>query len=81
MTYRMALKTIRRATRGGDGLEDTFRIICQNRDCHPIRDWAIYDLARAKKLDQNTAVNRYNRHLKRLQEIFRAQPAGYLWRV
>ena len=41
MTFRMALKHIRR---NAPETEETFRIICRNRYCHPVRDWAIHDL-------------------------------------
>ena len=73
MTFRMALKFIRRKA---PETEKTFRIICRNRFCHPVRDWAIFDLARAEKLSFESAKRRYNRHLKRLQEIFGVPVAG-----
>ena len=66
MTFRMALKFIRR---NAPETEQTFRAICRNRYCRPVRDWAIFDLARSKKLP-------YNRHLARLHEIFRVPVGG-----
>ena len=42
MTFRMALKLIRK-DKSAKHVEETFRIICRNRYCHPVRDWAIYD--------------------------------------
>ena len=53
MTFRMALKHIRRYA---PETEKTFRAICRNRYCHPVRDWAIFDLARSKKC-RTTAAN------------------------
>ena len=50
--------------------EKTFMAICENRYCHPVRDWAIYDIAKADGVSQCAAKHRYNRHLKRLQQIF-----------
>lgn len=73
MTYRKALKIIRRNTRKGDGLIDTFKIICQNRYCHPVSDWAKYDLAKLKSLSPESARRLYDRHLARLHEIFRVR--------
>ena len=73
MTFRMALKFIRR---NAPETEDTFRIICRNRYCHPVRKWAIYDLAKREKLSFESAKRRYNRHLKRLYEVFGVPVAG-----
>ncbi len=73
MTFRMALKFIRR---NAPETEKTFRIICRNRFCYPVRDWAIFDLARAEKLSFESAKRRYNRHLKRLYEVFGVPVAG-----
>lgn len=67
MTVRMALKTIREKA---PQTEKTFNAIRRNRYCNPVRDWAIYDIAKAEKLSRESAKRRYNRHLKRLQEIF-----------
>ena len=67
MTFRMALKHIRKAA---PEVEETFRIICRNRYCHPVRKWSIYDLAKHEKLSRESAERRYYRHLARLQEIF-----------
>ena len=72
MTFRMALKFIRRHA---PETEQTFRIICRNRLCHPVRHWSIFDLAKHEKLSFESAKRRYNRHLARLHEIFRV-PAG-----
>lgn len=44
--------------------EKTFMAICENRYCHPVRDWAIYDIAKANGVSQCAAKHRYNRHLK-----------------
>jgi len=75
MTYRKALRTIREATRDGDTLIDTFKIICLNRGSHPVRDWAIYDLAKkGKSHDPDSVKRQYNRHLVRLYEIFHVPP-------
>ena len=51
-------------------LQRTFLTILENRYCHPVRDWSIYDIAKAEKLSFDSAKRRYNRHLERLQEIF-----------
>ena len=72
MTFRMALKFIRR---NAPETEQTFRAICRNRYCRPVRDWAIFDLSRSKKLPYESVKRRYNRHLARLHEIFHV-PAG-----
>ena len=73
MTFRMALKHIRR---NAPETEVTFRIICRNRHCHPVRDWAIFDLSEDENLSIESAKRRYNRHLKRLHEIFGVPVAG-----
>ena len=73
MTFRMALKFIRR---NAPETEKTFRIICRNRYCHPVRDWAIYDLAKHEKLSFESAKRRYYRHLKRLHEVFGVSQVG-----
>ena len=67
MTIRMALKTIRERA---PETEKTFQAIRRNRYCHPVRDWAIYDIAKAENLSLKSARQRYNRHFTRLQEIF-----------
>ncbi len=74
MTIRMALKHIRRHA---PETENTFRIICRNRYCHPVRDWAIYDIQKAENLSLKCARQRYNRHFVRLQEIFGEAARGY----
>ena len=51
-------------------LQRTFLTILENRYCHPVRYWSIYDLAKADNLPFDSAKRRYNRHLARLQEIF-----------
>ena len=73
MTFRMALKHIRRVA---PEAESTFRHICRNRSCHPVRDWAIYDLSKDEKLSFESAKRRYNRHLKRLHEVFGVPVTG-----
>ena len=73
MTIRMALKHIRR---NAPEVEDTFRIICRNRRCHPVRDWAIYDIAKAENLSWESAERRYYRHLARLHEVFGVSQVG-----
>ncbi len=73
MTFRMALKHIRRTA---PETEETFRIICRNRRCNPVRDWSIYDLAKHENLSRESAKRRYNRHLARLHEVFGVPPAG-----
>ena len=72
MTIRMALKHIRSQAPETDM---TFRTICRNRQGRPVRDWSIFDLARSKKLPYDSVKRLYNRHLKRLHEIFRVPPA------
>ena len=73
MTIRMALKHIRR---NAPEVEDTFQAIRRNRYCHPVRDWAIYDIQKAENLSRESAKRLYNRHLARLREIFGVPPAG-----
>ena len=73
MTFRMALKHIRKTA---PEAEETFRIICRNRYCRPVRDWSIYDLAKHEKLSRESAKRRYNRHLARLHEIFGVSQVG-----
>ena len=77
MTYRMALKHIRKHA---PEAEETFKTICRNRYCHPVRNWSIHDIAKREKLSNESAKHRYNRHLKLLNKIFRVPPIGYLWR-
>ena len=73
MTIRMALKTIRERA---PETEKTFQAIRRNRYCHPVRDWAIYDLAKHEKLSRESAERRYYRHLARLHEVFGVSRAG-----
>ena len=73
MTVRMALKHIRR---NAPETEKTFQAIRQNRYCHPVRDWAIYDIQKAENLSFESAKRRYNRHLRRLHEIFGVSQVG-----
>ena len=73
MTFRMALKHIRKVA---PEAEETFRIICRNRYCHPVRKWSIYDLAKHEKLSPESAKRRYNRHLARLYEVFGVPMVG-----
>ena len=73
MTFRMALKFIRR---NAPETERTFRAICRNRYCHPVRDWAICDISKDEKLSFESAKRRYNRHLKRLHEVFGVPVTG-----
>ena len=74
MTIRMALKHIRRHA---PEAENTFRIICRNRYCHPVRDWAIYDIQKAENLSRESAKRLCNRHLARLHDVFGVPPIGY----
>ena len=74
MTYRKALKHIRKYA---PEVEETFKTICRNRYCNPVRKWSIYDIAKREKLSTETAKRRYNRHLKRLYEIFGVSQVGY----
>lgn len=46
MTYRKALKHIRKHA---PEVEETFKTICRNRHCNPVRKWSIYDIAKRKK--------------------------------
>ena len=73
MTFRMALKHIRRHA---PETEKTFRIICRNRHCHPVRDWAIFDLAKHEKLSFESAERLYYRHLARLHAVFGVSQVG-----
>lgn len=73
MTVRMALKHIRKHA---PETESTFQVIRRNRYCHPVRDWAIYDLAKHEKLSRESAKRRYNRHLARLHEVFGVPVVG-----
>ena len=74
MTYREALKHIRKHA---PEVEETFKTICRNRHCNPVRKWSIYDISKREKLSVESAKRRYNRHLKRLNEIFGVPPIGY----
>jgi len=56
--------------------ENTFQTIRRNRYCHPVRDWAIYDIQKAENLSWESAKRLYNRHLARLHEIFGVPVAG-----
>ena len=71
MTFSMAIERIREEA---PETEETFRIICRNRYCHPVRDWAIYDMAEEREQPYESMKRRYNRHLKRLHEIFVSHP-------
>ena len=74
MTYRKALKHIREHA---PEVEETFKTICRNRYCNPVRKWSIYDIAKREKILVESAKRRYNRHLKRLYEIFGVSQVGY----
>lgn len=75
MTMEEALAVIREKA---PETEKTFLAICANRYCHPVRDWAIYDIAKADGILLDSARRRYSRHLERLQQIFvSAQEAIY----
>jgi hypothetical protein len=74
MTFREALKHIRKHA---PEVEETFKTICRNRHCNPVRDWAIFDIAKRENLSPESAKRRYNRHFKRLHEIFGVPPMGY----
>ena len=73
MTIRMALKHIRELA---PETEKAFQTIRQKRYCHPVRDWAIYDIQKAENLSRESAKRLYNRHLARLHEIFGVPPIG-----
>ena len=73
MTFRMALKLIRRHA---PETENTFRTICRNRLCHPVRLWSIHDIAKHEKLSMESAERRYYRHLTRLHKIFGVSQVG-----
>lgn len=73
MTVRMALKHIRK---NAPETEKTFQAIRQNRYCHPVREWAIYDIQKAENLSFECAERRYYRHLRRLHEIFGVSQVG-----
>ena len=75
MTFRMALKLIRK-DKSAKHVEETFRNICRNRYCHPVREWAIYDIQKAENLSFECAERRYYRHLRRLHEIFGVSQVG-----
>lgn len=74
MTYRKALKHIRKHA---PEVEETFKTIYRNRYCNPVRDWAIFDIAKHENLSSESAKRRYNRHFKRLNAIFGVPPIGY----
>ena len=74
MTYREALKHIRKYA---PEVEETFKTICRNCHCSPVRKWSIYDISKREKLSDESAKRRYNRHLKRLNEIFGVSQIGY----
>ena len=73
MTFRMALKFIRRHA---PEVENTFRAICRNRHCHPVRHWSIYDISKREKISFESAERRYYRHLRRLHEVFGVSQVG-----
>ena len=75
MTYREALKLIRKDKKAKH-VEETFRIICRNRYCHPVRDWSIFDIEKARNLSYDSAKRRYNRHLDVLHKFFGVPPVG-----
>jgi len=50
--------------------EKTFLAICENRECHSVREWAIYDIAKAEGTSTEVVRRRYLRHLERLEQIF-----------
>ena len=50
--------------------EKTFLAICENRECHPVRDWAIYDIAKADGTSTEVVRRRYLRHFEKLDQIF-----------
>ena len=73
MTIRNALKHIREHA---PETEKTFMAIRRNRYCHPVRDWAVHDVQKAENLSYESAKRLYNRHLRRLHEIFGVPLAG-----
>ena len=73
MTLGMGLKPIRALA---PATEKTFQPIRQNRYCHPVRDWAIYDIQKAENLSRESAERRYYRHLARLHEGFGVSQVG-----
>ena len=75
MTYREALKLIRKEKKAKN-VEETLRIICRNRYCHPVRHWSIYDLAKREKLSWESAERKYYRHLERIHEVFGVSQVG-----
>ena len=78
MTYRMVLKRIRSfVKREDDTIEETFKTIVENRGCHPVRYWSIYDIAKRENLTFERAERLYYRHLARLHEIFSVSQVGY----
>ena len=73
MTFRMALKHIRR---NAPETERTFRTICRNRYCNGVRRWSIYDIAKHENLSWESAERRYYRHLARIHAIFGVSQVG-----
>ena len=69
MTMNQAIRRIRRYA---PETEATFRAICRNRYCRPVRKWAIYDLSKLHNTLIESTRQRYMRHLKRLFEVFHA---------
>ena len=49
---------------------------CRNRRCHPVRHWAIFDLAKHEKLSRESAERLYYRHLARLHAVFGVSQVG-----
>jgi ribosomal protein L44E len=74
MTYRKALKHIREHA---PEVEETFKTICRNRYCNPVRKWSIHDIAKRKKISLQSAERQYYRHFKRLHEIFGVSQISY----
>lgn len=73
MTFGEAIKHI---CENAPETEDTFRTICLNRGCRPVRHWSIYDISEKRKIPFESAERRYYRHLKRLHEIFGVSQVG-----
>lgn len=74
MTFRMALKHIRKTA---PHAENTFKTICANRRCHPVRHWAIWDISKHEKISWESAERLYYRHLVRLHEVFGVSQVGH----
>ena len=50
--------------------ESTFKMLTANRYCNGTRYWTIVDIQNERNCGFSTAKRTYNRHLKKIQNIF-----------